>query len=185
MASPLGLPHSDFDEEIGFPLSLYRRATPGVQVMRNATAILGEESEPQPDLGMRIRPEFGGQSRNRDKYLEGPPELLAEIAASSRALDMHAKRDDYRQAGVIEYLVICMEEQEVHWFHFPSNKMIRPDRQGISRSRVFPGLWIDTAALLHLDSDRVREVAEQGLASKAHAAFVQRLERQRRRLAGR
>jgi hypothetical protein len=106
---------------------------------------------------------------------------VIEIAHSSRALDMHAKQADYRKAGVIEYLVLCVEEQEVHWNHFPDDRRIQPDRQGISRSRVFPGLWLDTAALLRLDSDRVREVGEQGLASKAHAAFVKRLERQHRR----
>jgi Uma2 family endonuclease len=131
---------------------------------------------------MRIKPENGGQSRNQGNFLEGPPELVIEIAHSSRALDMHGKRADYRNASVVEYLVICIEEQEIHWFHFPSNRKIQPDRQGVSRSRVFPGLWLDTGALLRLDSERVRAVAAMGLATKAHAAFVKRLERQHRKL---
>jgi Uma2 family endonuclease len=92
MASPLHMPHSDYDEELGFVLSLYRRATPGTHAFRNATTILGEDSEPQPDLGLRILPEYGGQSRlNDDKVLVGAPELLAEIAYSTVALDLHAK----------------------------------------------------------------------------------------------
>jgi Uma2 family endonuclease len=182
MASPLRRTHSRYDGEIRFALELYRQATAGVEALHNATTILGEESEQQPDLGLRILPEFGGQSRtNDDDYIEGPPELLVEVAHSTLALDMHAKRDDYRQAGVIEYLVLCVEEQEVHWFHFPSGRPIRPDREGISRSRVFPGLWIDTAALMRLESARFREVVEQGLASQPHAAFVRRLRRQHQR----
>jgi Uma2 family endonuclease len=177
MTSPLSLTHSDYDDEIGYVLGTYRRATPGTQVTHNATAILGEESEPQPDLGLRILPEYGGQSQTTsDDYLQGAPELLVEVAHSRRALAMHDKRDDYQRAGVLEYFVVCCEEQEVHWFHFPSSGMIRPDRQCISRSRVFPGLRLDAAALLGLDSARLMEVLQQGLASRAHAAFVKRLQ---------
>jgi Uma2 family endonuclease len=182
MASPLRIPHSDYTDEIAFILGLYRRATPGVQVLHNATTILGEESEPQPDLGLRVLPGYGGQSGNSpDDYVQGPPELLIEIAHSNRALAMYGKRDDYRGAGVAEYLVVCVEEKEVHWFDFARGGTIRPDRRGVSRSQVFPGLWLDSAALLRLDSRRLREVVEQGLASRPHAAFVRRLEAARKR----
>jgi hypothetical protein len=185
-ASPLKLPRSDYDDEIGYLLGTYRRATPGTQVTHNATAILGEESEPQPDLGLRILPEYGGQSRTTpDGYLEGACELVVEVAHSRRALAMHAKRDDYRRAGVSEYVVLCIEEQELHWFHFASGEMIRPNRQGISRSRVFPGLCLDVPALLHRDSPKLMEALKQGLASHGHARFVKRLEAARRRHASR
>jgi Uma2 family endonuclease len=72
MASPLSRFHSDYDGEVGFLLELYRRATPGTHALHNATTILGEKDEPQPDLGLRILPEYGGQSRNEDKYVGGP-----------------------------------------------------------------------------------------------------------------
>ncbi len=180
--SMLSLAHSDYDGEIGYILETYRRATPGTQVMHNATAILGEESEPQPDLGLRILPEYGGQSRTTaDGYLQGPPELFVEIAHSRRSIAMHDKRNDYQRTGVLEYLVVCIEEQEVHWFHFPSDGLIRPNRQGISRSQVFPGLWLDVAALLRLDSARLMEALQQGIASRVHAAFVKRLQAAHRR----
>jgi hypothetical protein len=183
MASPLSQPHYRYDGKIGLVLQLYEIATPGVEVMHNGTVILGEHSEPQPDLGLRVLEDFGGQSRlAANQCVEGPPELLVEIAYSSRALDMHAKRKDYQIAGVLEYLVVCIEEQEVHWFHFPTGQTLRPDRRGILRSRVFPGLWLDPAAWLRLDGARLRQVAEQGLASRAHAAFAKRLQRQHRRL---
>jgi len=176
MASPLKLTHSNYDDEIGYLLGTYRRATPGVQVMHNATTILDEDSEPQPDLGMRILPEYGGQSQtSHDDYLQGAPELAVELAHSRRNIAMHAKRDDYERAGILEYLVVCAEESELHWFHFPTGEMIRSNRQGISRSRVFPGLWIDPSALLRCDSPRLTEVLQQGLASREHAAFVKRL----------
>jgi Uma2 family endonuclease len=181
MASPLGLTHSDYDDEVGFILSLYRRSTPGVQVLHGATTILGEESEPQPDLGLRIRPEFKGRSGTVDDYVKGPPELLVEIAHSTRAMDLHQKRTDYQTAGVLEYLVVCTEERELHWLNSRTGRPLRPDGEGVYRSKVFPGLWVDGPALLALDSARVQAVVRQGLADPSHPAFVRRLERARRR----
>jgi hypothetical protein len=182
MTSPLRWPHGNYHIKLGLVLELYAGGTPGVEAGDNATAILGEESEPQPDLALRRLPEYGGQSReNAERYIEGAPELLAEIAYSTRSIDMNQKRQDYQQAGVLEYLVLCVEEQELHWFHFPSGKRIRPNREGISCSKVFPGLWIDAQALLARNSARLAEVVQQGLASSQHAAFVARLERARRR----
>ncbi len=182
MASPLRRPHAMYHITLSLALATYEAGTSGVEASDNATAILGEESEPQPDLALRILPECGGQSRvNEDEYYTGPPELIAEIAHSSRAIDMNQKREDYERAGVLEYLVLCVEERELHWFHFPSRRMIRADRQGIARSRVFPGLWIDVHALLERNNARLTAAVQQGLASPGHAAFVKRLERERRR----
>jgi hypothetical protein len=178
MSSPLRARHSDYDDELGFVFGLYRRRTPGIRVLHNATTILGDESEPQPDLGLRILSEYGGQSNiTGDDYILGAPELLAEIAYSTRSIDMHFKRVDYQFAGVQEYLVICVEEQELHWFDFKSRRPIRPTAHGVFRSRVLPGLWIDGSALLGLRSKQVETVARQGLASKEHAAFVEELKR--------
>jgi Uma2 family endonuclease len=180
MASPLRVPHSDYDEELGFVLGLYRRGTPGTQVLHNATTILGDDSEPQPDLALYVLPEFGGPTRINEKgYLVGAPELVCEIAHSTVALDLHAKKRDYRLAGVQEYLVVCIKEQELHWFHF-GRRALRPDAAGVWRSRIFPGLWIDGPALLSRNSARLREVIHQGLASPEHAAFAARLAAARR-----
>jgi Uma2 family endonuclease len=181
MPSPLSVTHSDYQEEIGYALSVYRRSTPGVQALQGATTILGDKSEPQPDLSLRIRPEYRGRSQTVKDYVKGPPELLVEIAHSTRALDLLQKRADYERAGVLEYVVVSTEEPELHWFNLRTDRPLRPDREGVYRSKVFPGLWIDGPALLRLDSTRVEEVVRQGLASSAHAAFVRRLERSRRK----
>jgi hypothetical protein len=106
--------------------------------------------------------------------------LIAEIAVSSRAIDLHAKRDAYKDAGVVEYLVVSVESRELFWFHFPDDIRLSPDRKGVIRSKVFPGLWVHAQALLDLDSAKLREVIELGIASRAHAAFVRKLDRQRK-----
>ena len=182
MASPLRLPHANYHEELSFALGLYRRATPGVELLIDATAILGEESEPQPDLALRILPQYGGRSRDTpEQYVEGPPELLTEIAHSTLAIDMHQKKIDYQRAGVREYLVVCVEERELYWFDFKARRPISPNAKGLYRSRVFPGLWIDGRALLARKSARVARVVQQGLKSPEHAAFVKRLQTKTRK----
>ena len=182
MASPLRMPHGRYQPKLSLVFALYESETPGVELADNATVILGVESEPQPDLMLRILTEAGGRSSvNADDYCQGPPELLAEIAHSTRAIDMNQKREDYERAGVQEYVVLCVEERELHWLHFPSRRPIRPDRQGVARSRVFPGLWLDVPALLERDGPRLTAAVQRGLSSPAHAAFVRRLEKARKR----
>jgi Uma2 family endonuclease len=182
MASPLKRPHGTSDFKLGLVLGLYEAATPGVEGAHNMTTILGEESEPQPDLMLRLHEECGGQSRyNEEDYLVGAPEFIAEVAHSSRSIDMNRKRQDYLEAGVQEYLVLCVEEQELHWFHFPSRRKLKPDRNGLWKSRVFPGLWVDGPALIARDSARLIAAVQQGLATAEHAAFVRRLEERRQR----
>jgi Uma2 family endonuclease len=177
MASPMRRKHSQYDDELGYVLGYYRRATQGVEAIHGATTILGEESEPQPDLGLLILEEYGGQIHtNEDDYINGAPELITEIAHSTVAIDMHLKKADYENAGVNEYLVLCVDEQQLHWFDFKSGGLIVPDKQGVFRSRVFPGLWIDGPALVARKSTRVLKQLKKGLASPEHAAFVKRLQ---------
>jgi Uma2 family endonuclease len=186
MASPVSQPHGSYHAKLGLAFGLYAMATPGIEVLDNATTILGADSEPQPDLELRILREYGGQSRiNKKQYVVGAPELLAEVAFSTQSIDMHQKKDDYEQAGVREYLVLCIRDQELHWFNFASRRSIRPNRQGILRSHIFPGLWVDGPALLARDAQRVAGVVQQGIRSPDHTEFVDRLAAARRRRSSR
>lgn len=69
-------------------LGVYQAATSGTQVGDNCTVRLDVDNEPQPDAFLRILPEYGGQSRtSEDGYVEGAPELIAEVAASGVSID--------------------------------------------------------------------------------------------------
>lgn len=176
MASPLKRQHGTYHPEVSLVLGLYKAGTPGVQVADNMTAILGEESEPQPDLMLRLVKECGGQSDyNEEDYLVGAPELVAEVAHSSRAIDLGRKRLDYLAAGVQEYVVFSIEERELHWFHFPSKRKLKPDRAGVWKSKVFPGLWLNGPALVAQDSAGLVATLQAGLATPEHAAFAAQL----------
>jgi Uma2 family endonuclease len=175
VASSLKRPHDTSHFIWSAVFGTYVLNTPGVEGGDNTTVLLGEEGEPQPDVYLRILPEYGGQScTTRDEYVKGAPELVAEVADSSRSVDLRGKRVDYQRYGVREYLVLCVREQKLRWFDLAADQELSAEDDGIVRVRSFPGLWIDGPALLSKDL-RVLSVLEQGLATPEHAAFVQAL----------
>lgn len=172
-----GKPHAHI---IGW-LAAYCAATPGVDMSDNATLRLDLDNEFQPDALLRIEPKAGGHSRiSEDDYVEGAAELIVEVAASSAAIDLHTKKSVYRRNGVQEYLVWQIYDRRVDWFELREGDYVplRPleAEPGVLRSRVFPGLWLDVAALLAGDLAGVLARLQQGLASAEHAEFVRRLE---------
>lgn len=169
-----GRPHSDLVTWLG----VYRAATPGVLVGDNTTVRLDFENEVQPDALLRLEPAHGGRLHvTEDDYLEGPPELIVEIASSSAAYDLHIKRRVYARSGVQEYLAVQMYEQQVDWFVLREGvyETLTPDENGVLRSEVFPGLWLQPEAPWSGDLAAMLEVLQQGLASPEHVAFIERL----------
>src|SRR5207244_12417420 len=131
---------------------------PGTSVPDNATAILGDDIEPQPDATLVIEPGSGGQSSvSEDGYATGPPELIVEVASSSESIDLHAKRRDYEQAGVLEYVVVVLRQRVVRWFVLQEGvyREAHAGEGGVFTSTVFPGLWLHVPALLQLDGQQV------------------------------
>jgi hypothetical protein len=178
MPSPLRYEHGTRDVPVSYWLGHYQRFTKGVESARNATTILGERGEVQPDSQLRIPEELEGQTRIVGGYVTGGPELVAEIAGSSRSYDLGAKKRDYERAGVSEYIVIELDPDRIHWFilrggHFEE---LEPGVDGIYRSEVFPGLWLDPQAQFGHDLERLARVVELGIATPEHAAFVTRME---------
>ena len=127
---------------------------------------------------LRIRPEYGGQSRTDAKgYIDGAPELIVEIAASTSQKDLELKLEIYRRNGVREYLVWETIGEEFYWFEWRNGEYVRrtPDADRVLRSRVFPGLWLDVESLLSGELARVLSKVQDGLATPEHAEFAQRL----------
>ena len=179
MPSPVRVDrHGEPQFELIILLGHYKWATPGVRGADNATARLDLDNEPQPDVSLFIDPPRGGQARiSSDGYLVAAPELVAEIASSSVSYDLHAKLEVYRRNRVREYLVWRVQDREIDWFVLKRRKYVRLplDKNGLYRSEVFPGLWLDPAALIRGDSTALQAALQRGLASPGHAAFVARL----------
>jgi Uma2 family endonuclease len=171
--SPAGYDHGRGDYRISGLIFQYERATPGVEGAQNVTIILGSASEPQPDNVLLIRPEYGGRVRikrqGKARYIVGAPELVFEVAHSSLSIDLHEKRRDYQANGVLEYIVLDVERNEVHWFDLATNDPLSIPVDRIVRSRAFPGFWIDTRALVARDVALLADCLDKGLASGASA----------------
>jgi Uma2 family endonuclease len=167
-----GKPHSQLN---GWLFS-YQVATPGVEIADAITVRLDDENEPQPDIALFIA--TGGQTIiSADDYVEGAPELLAEISASTVSIDLGAKKTAYQQNGVREYIVWRVLDGAIDWFYLDNGQYVDlpPDDDGILRSRQFPGLWLDRSALLSGHMPQVIAVLQTGLATAAHQTFCQSL----------
>lgn len=149
-----GRPHSLL---VGW-LNAYAAHDPDLAVDTNATVFMGD-SEVQPDACL-TRLSTGNVRETDDGYLEGAPDLIGEVAASSASYDLHDKMELYRRAGVPEYLVWRTEDRQVDWFRLRGGASARlePDERGIIESENFPGLRLNVPALLA--GDRAAVLAE-------------------------
>lgn len=183
MPSPLRNDHGENDQSLSYWLVHYKRYTRGLRGGTNVTTILGGPREVQPDQQLWIPVEAGGLTRLIDGYVTGPPELVVEVARSSKPFDLGVKKNDYERAGVPEYLFVGLDPEEVRWFVRRDGRFaeLPPGPDGIYRSEVFPGLWLDAKALFDDDLDRLIAVLDQGIATAEHAAFVDRLSKAGRR----
>jgi len=180
MPSPVRLRrHGQPHAQILVWLGSYQALTKGVIAADNASTRLDLDNEPQPDALLMIDPERGGQARiSDDDYVEGAPELVVEVAASSVSIDLHKKLHVYRRSGVREYVVWRVEDRQIDWYALRDSEFIRldPDEKGRYRSQTFPALWLDATALVGGDMAKVLDVVRQGLAAPEHAKFVSDLD---------
>lgn len=167
-----GEPHGDL---IGW-LWTYKIATPGVVLGDNSTVRLDLDNEPQPDIVLLI--ESGGQAQiSEDDYVEGAPELVVEIAASSASIDLHDKKRAYRRNGVKEYIVWRVLDHTIDWFYLQDSEYVSlaADENGIIKSVTFAGLWLAVSDLLAGNMQAVLAVLQQGINSPEHTKLVERL----------
>jgi Uma2 family endonuclease len=169
-----GDPHRRF---IGW-MDRYAAFTPGIDGGIGGSVEMDDWNEPQPDCYLFLPSALGSKVVVTDEgYLAGAPDLIAEISASTASIDLHRKKDVYQRHGVREYIVWRVLEQTIDWFVLDelAYTPLLPEQDGVIRSPLFPGLWLDVAAMLRGPAQRVYEVLDQGLASPEHATFVQLL----------
>ena len=174
--SPVSLEHGNLDFRIHWWLAHYAHATPGCKGGCNSTWVM-LASVPQPDAYLRILPSHGGQSGNRGPLGAGAPEFAVEICLTSTEVDFGPKLALYERAGVREYITVERFGPRMVWRVLENGvyvgQTLPPD--GIVRSQVFPGLWLDIAAFWAEDDAKMLAALNAGLASDDHQTFVDRL----------
>lgn len=176
MPSPVTNRHSRLHGALGAWLWLYADLTPGCEMGLEGTWVMGPSDVPQPDASLRILPAFGGQSHDSGEYAAGAPELIVEVSGSSVARDLGPKLELYRRAGVREYVTILPKSNRIVWRELRDGQYVEiaADPDGLLRSRVFPGLWLDPASVWDPGLS-LRTAVEAGAASPEHGEFVRSL----------
>ena len=129
----------------------YAARHPDLRFSIDPTLILGDATEVQPDIVLFREPVPGAAlKRTSDGYLEGAPEFVMEVAASSASYDLHDKLEAYRLAGVPEYAVWRVIDEQFDWFRLRDGAYVwvEPNEDGVIESAVFPGLRLSIPALL-------------------------------------
>jgi putative restriction endonuclease len=172
-----GGPHMDLVLWLG----TYRIGTAGVQGADNSSVRLDLNNEPQPDALLFIDPSLGGAAQVEEGIITGAPEFVAEVSASTASFDMNTKFRVFQRNGIGEYLVWRVRDRQVDWFGLRGdNHMPLPvDSAGVIRSKIFPGLWLASKALVDFDAVRVMDVLKSGMAAPEHAALVAELQSRR------
>ena len=161
-------------------LASYYAATPGTRAGVRAHIRFDSRNMLQPDVSFIILPSYGGRARiSADDYLEVGPELVACVWPRGVNFNFDAKFGVYQRNGVREFVVWRTEQQQIDWFVLRDGKYERlaPTPAGLLCSETFPGLWLDTAALLADDFPAVLATLQRGISDPAHAAFVAELQR--------
>jgi Uma2 family endonuclease len=173
MPSPVSRIHGGFHGRISGWLSFYAVATRGCELLSASTWLMSENSAPQPDLALCILPEQGGQSRDEGVYAAGAPELIVEVSHTTSARDTGVKLRLYERSGVREYLIVQPGKRRITWNELVDGKYreIEPSADGLLRSRVFPGLWLDPVALWNNDLPGLAAAVQRGTATAEHADF--------------
>lgn len=180
MPPPISGPSHSFQHaDVMFWLGAYRGKTPGIRPADNASLILPDRTEVQPDAMVLIEPKSGGAIQFGKKgQVLGLPELAVEVSYNSVSYDLHVKLDAYRAAGIPEYLVLRTADSAADWFVLRNGQYQRLacGTDGIFRSIVLPGLWLEPAALFSGENERLLDLVRQGAATPEHAAFVRQLD---------
>jgi Uma2 family endonuclease len=142
-------------------ISAYVARHPDLEFGDNGTVILDGDNEVQPDVVL-WREEPGGPRVTDDDYVEGAPQLVVEIAASSASYDLHDKLRAYRRNGVQEYLIWRVLDAAFDWLRLHEGVYVpmEPDANGIIESEVFPGMRLDVPRLLAGDLAAVLAVLD-------------------------
>jgi Uma2 family endonuclease len=154
--------HGEPHGVVVFWLNCYRALHPELRVGDNATVLIDGDNEVQPDA-LLWRVEEGAAALNDAGYIEGAPQLVVEVAASSASYDLHEKMRAYRRNGVLEYIVWRVLDERLDWFRLEEGEYVaaQPDAAGFIESTVFAGLRLRVDALLAGDLAAVRAALEQ------------------------
>ncbi len=149
--------HDDQAADMVVWLRMYSWRRSDVRSGGSATIFLDENSEIQADAFLFRADAADGAHVDQAGYIDGAPQLVVEVAASSAYYDLHVKKELYRRNGVLEYVVWRVLDEAIDWFLLRDGEYVpvEPDAEGVIESAHFPGLRLHVPAMLAGDHARV------------------------------
>lgn len=159
LASPVSLDHSEGHTALVGWIATYKSLHPLVRAHTDGSVRLDADNQFQPDIFL-WRPTGGSAREGERNLLDGAPELVVEVAASSVSRDLFSKKHVYRRNGVSEYIVWRVRDAALDWFELSEGEYVlrTPDSAGLIESKQFPGLTLNVPALLAGDLKTVLSV---------------------------
>jgi Uma2 family endonuclease len=140
--SPASDRHQDLVGFLAAVLRVYTEAR-GLGVVRSAPFQMKTGPDlpgREPDLLFVAREHL---ARLKEKHLDGPADLVIEIASpESRLRDRGEKFAEYELGGVREYWIVDPERKEADFYRLDERgryRLAEPDRDGIYSALVLPG----------------------------------------------
>jgi Uma2 family endonuclease len=172
---PVKATHGRSDSRLCYWMGMYIQDFKLIEGGLNCTILLGDDAVPQPDGVMFYR--NGTSHLNQDGFITGPPEFVYEVAYSFSDRDIEPRCEVYERYGIQECLIWGLEERSFRWLSLHDGRYVElpMDQNGIIRSEVFPGLWLDAQAMLSGDGKRIIASTEPGRSSPEYLAMIERL----------
>ena len=105
-----------------------------------------------------------------ENYFDGPPNFILDVYDQSEITSIKERKATYASSGVQEYLVVREDFLRIEWNRLQNGKYkaLKPDKDGITRSKALPGLWIPIPALQKRDFWAVMASIDQGITRREH-----------------
>lgn len=156
--SPASDRHQDLADFLVSVLRVYAEAR-DLGVIRSAPFLMKLERGREPDVLFVAREHL---DRLKENYLDGPADLVIEIVSpDSVERDRGSKFVEYEAAGVKEYWLIDPLRERAEFYQLDQEGFYRPvppDGEGVYRSQVVPGFWLQVEWLWQAPLPKVLDV---------------------------
>ena len=126
-----------------------------------------------------IAPRFRNKKNSRPGYvMHTKRPAILPLQQGDRLTRVEFERRYKAMPHLKKYVVWRVYDGKIDWFRLEDGRyaLVEADAEGIVHSRVFPGLRLNTVALLKGDLAAVLAELSAGIQSDEHAEFVSRVD---------
>ena len=162
ITSPASLQHQTINGFLSQVMGIYVEQHDLGKIILAPFQMKLETSGREPDLLFVASDQL---DRLRRTYLEGPASLVVEIVSpESAGRDRGEKFYEYERAGIPEYWLLDPQTRRAEFYQIGAEgqyHLIAPDAEGIYRSSILSGFWLQVEWLWQQPLPRVLDVLRE------------------------